>query len=287
MKSMTGYGAARLESRLFNASIAMKSWNNRFLELNLQLPAFLAPVEPRVREFLESRVARGKVELTVRARGGDLPTEVTVDTAAAKAVAEALRELSRAAGIDEPVRLSHLLGIEGILGFERDANADELWAALEPALDACVKAFDAQREREGAATAADLEEKLRAIGESVASVEALAPGLETAIRQDLRRRFTEAMGDLVDEARVVAEIAAYLAKHTINEEIVRLKAHIASFRAAMLEPVCGKKLDFICQELNRETNTIGSKSVQVELSSIVIRMKDAVENIREQVRNVE
>ncbi len=287
MKSMTGYGSARLESRLYGASIAMKSWNNRFLELNLQLPALLAPVEQRVRAFLESRIARGKVELTVRARGGDLPTEVTVDTAAAKAVAEALRELSRAAGIDEPVRLSHLLGIEGILGFERDANADELWAVLEPALDECVRAFDGQREREGAATAADLEEKLRAIEEALLVVDAMAPGLETTIRNDLRKRFTEAMGDLVDEGRIVAETAAYLAKHTINEEIVRLRAHVSSFRAAMAEPVCGKKLDFICQELNREANTIGSKSVQVELSSIVIRMKDAIENIREQVRNVE
>lgn len=287
MKSMTGYGSARLESKLYNATLTMKSWNNRFLELSLQLPTFLAPIEQRARAFVEARVARGKIELTVRAKGMGLPTEVRVDTATAKAVADALRELSKVAGIDEPLRLSHLLGVEGILTYSRDDDADELWDAIEPALERCLASFDAEREREGRATADDLSEKLAVIDDALSSIARMAPELEATIRADLRKRFAEAMGDLVDEARIVTETAVYLAKHTINEEVVRLRAHLAAFSSAMGEPACGKKLDFICQELNREANTIGSKSAQVELSSAVIRMKEAIENIREQIRNVE
>jgi uncharacterized protein (TIGR00255 family) len=287
MKSMTGYGAARLESPAIRASITMKAWNNRFLELSAQMPGYLGPLERRVRELIESRVARGKVELSIRVLGGDMPTDVVIDASSAKAVADAIRRLGAAAGIDEPVRLSHLLGVDGMLSYERNVDADALWEALAPALSDCVDAFDAEREREGAATRVDLEDKLSALGSALDVIEAATPEIEAAIKAGLRARFVEVMGELVDEARVLAELASYLAKHTINEEIVRLRSHIAAFRKAMGEPVCGKKLDFICQEMNREANTIGSKSADARVSDAVIRMKDAVENIREQARNVE
>lgn len=287
MKSMTGYGASRLDSSLVKAALTIKSWNNRFLELALAMPGYLGPLERRIREKVESVAARGKVELSIRVTGGDMPTEVSVDAASAKAVADAIRRLAEAAGIDEPVRLSHILNVDGMLSYERSADADALWAALEPALGECLAAFDAERAREGEATRADLSEKLAVIESSLALIEAVAPEIEASIRETLSTRFREVMGDAVDEGRVLGELASYLAKHTINEEIVRLRSHISSFRSTMDEPVCGKKLDFICQEMNRETNTIGSKSADARVSDAVIRMKDAVENIREQIRNVE
>ena len=287
MKSMTGYGAARLDSPTIRASLVVKAWNTRFRELSVRMPVYLGPTERRVREFVESRGARGKVELAIRVLVGDMPTDVVIDATSAKAVAEAVRRLAVAAGIDEPVRLSHLLGVDGMLSYERNVDAEALWTELEPALSACLKAFDAEREREGAATAADLEEKLRSLEAALDVIEGATPEIEASIKANLRARFVEVMGDLVDEARILGELASYLAKHTINEEIVRLRSHIAAFRKAMAEPVCGKKLDFICQEMNREANTIGSKSADARVSDAVIRMKDAVENIREQARNVE
>ncbi|MBU0928824.1 MAG: YicC family protein [Spirochaetes bacterium] len=287
MKSMTGYGAVRLDTPSLKASIVIKAWNNRFFELSAQMPGYLGPVERRIRDLVESRVARGKADLSIRVLGGDMPTEVVVDASSAKAVADAIRRLAAAAGIDEPVRLSHILGIDGMLGYERTVDADALWAALEPALSSCLDAFDAEREWEGASTKADLDEKLAQLEAALDVIEAATPDIEASIRANLRARFEEVMGDLVDEARVLGELASYLAKHTINEEIVRLRSHIAAFRKAMAEPVCGKKLDFICQEMNREANTIGSKSADARVSDAVIRMKDAVENIREQARNVE
>jgi len=133
----------------------------------------------------------------------------------------------------------------------------------------------------------DLEQKLGSLESALDTIELAVPDMESSLRTMLRSRFEEVMGDLVDESRILAELASYLAKHTINEEIVRLRSHIAAFRMTMDEPLCGKKLDFICQEMNREANTIGSKSADVRISGAVISMKDAVENIREQARNIE
>ncbi|MBN2873815.1 MAG: YicC family protein [Spirochaetales bacterium] len=287
MKSMTGYGSSRLETQALTATIGAKSWNNRFMELTLQIPAYFGPIERRLRELVESRVRRGKVELSIRVLGGDTPTDVIVDTASARSVAEAIRRLAEAAGIEEHVRLSHLLGIDGMLTYERSIDADSLWQSLAPAVVACLDGLNAERDREGEATRVDLEEKLETLGRSLDAIENLTPELEVTIRSSLRSRFEEVMGDLVDESRILVEIASYMAKHTINEEIVRLRSHIDAFRKAMDETACGKKLDFICQEMNREANTIGSKSADSRVSDAVIAMKDAVENIREQVRNVE
>lgn len=287
MKSMTGYGAARLDSASLKAAVVAKAWNNRFLDLAVLAPAFLGPIERRVRNLVESRVARGKVELSIKILGGDIPSDVVIDATSAKVVADALRNLARAADIDEPVRLSHLLGIDGMLSYERSLDAEVTWEALAPVIASCLDAFDAERQREGAATELDLDEKLCSLSKSLDIIEEATPGMEATIRANLRARFDEVMGDVVDEARILSELASYLAKHTINEEIVRLRSHIEAFRKAMAEPVCGKKLDFICQEMNREANTIGSKSADTRISDAVIDMKDAVENIREQARNVE
>jgi uncharacterized protein (TIGR00255 family) len=284
---MTGYGATRLDVPSIKASLTTKAWNNRFLELSVQMPGYLGSLDRRIRDQVESRIARGKVELSIRVLGGDMPTDVVIDAASARSVADAIRNLAEAAGIDEPVRLSHILGIDGMLSYERNVDADVLWLELSPAIAACLDAFDAEREREGEETRIDLAGKLASLEAALDIIEAATPDIEASIRSTLRARFVEVMGDLVDEARILGELASYLAKHTINEEIVRLRSHIGAFRKAMDEPVCGKKLDFICQELNREANTIGSKSADPRISEAVIRMKDAVENIREQVRNVE
>jgi uncharacterized protein (TIGR00255 family) len=287
MKSMTGYGASRLDSATLRASIILKSWNSRFLELSIQMPSYLGSLERRIRELVESRVSRGKLELNIRVLGGDMPSNVVADTSSAKAVADAIRSLATAAGVDEPLRISHLLGIEGMVSFERNVDADSVWNLLAPQLGTCIDAFDAERTREGMTTAADLGEKLEALESALGKIDGLAPELEASIRTSLRTRFEEVMGSLVDEGRMLGELAAYLARHTISEEITRLRSHIKAFRAAMLEPACGKKLDFICQEMNREANTIGSKSADARISDAVIGMKDSVENLREQVRNVE
>lgn len=287
MKSMTGFASGKVDAEGFKAALQIKAYNNRYLELAVFLPQALQALEPAVRELVASRVVRGKLELSIRVREMDAVSSIAVDRKNAKAVADALRELSIAAGMDEPVRLSNLLAVEGIITYDRAVDTDRVWKSLEPGIVECLDRFDEAREREGAAASDDISRQLGVVGAAVDAVEAESEGLEAAIRDDLKKRFKEVLGSYLDETRILSETAAYLAKHTINEEIVRLRAHLSAFRSAMRESATGKKLDFISQELNREANTIGSKAAFAEISAAVISMKDAIENIREQVRNVE
>ncbi len=284
---MTGFADVKLDTSMLQGSMQIKSWNNRYLEVSLQLPNLLNPIERKIRDFIESRIARGKLEFSVRLRAGKNAAPLMIDEVNARAVADSLRRLARIAGIAEPITLSNLLAVEGILCYENVADTDRIWLELEPCLGTCLESFQADRAREGESTRIDLENKLAILDASISTIAAIADTLDGTIKNDLRSRFTELIGDLIDETRIMVEIASYLAKHTINEEIVRFRSHLASFRSAMQEEACGKKLDFICQEFNREANTIGSKSYTSEISGTVIRIKDAIENIREQIRNIE
>ncbi len=284
---MTGFGQASASTARIKADCVAKSYNNRYLDVYVSVPPYLAAVEPRIRAAVAARVAHGKVEFTVRVHELSVKPSVSVDAASARALADALRELARAAGLDAKPTLADLVSFEGVVSFDRDIDADELWKDLGPAVDACLDALDAERAREGAATKADVERLVSSIEAHARTVEEHASEIETAIRANLDRKFAEVLGDRVDETRVLSEIASYLAKHTINEELVRLRAHVASFRQTVASPACGKKLDFICQEMNREINTIGSKNMLSAIGQAVVSMKDDLENIREQIRNVE
>jgi len=288
IKSMTGFSYREIATPGLKASLGLKSYNNRYLDLTVSLPPYLASLEPRFREYLSSRIVHGKVELWLRVRELDVPVRASADLAAAKAVAAVLRDISEACGLGEPPRLSNLLGFDGVLAYEREIDEDQTWARLEPELASCFAGYEESRRREGAATRADIESQLARVRASVEAVRAQVPEIERTVRSQLQARFKEALGDEVDEARILAETASLLMKYTVNEELSRLGAHIASFGRIMdTEDSPGKKLDFLCQEMNREVNTIGSKSILLPVSQAVVELKDALENIREQLRNIE
>lgn len=287
MKSMTGYSTGRIESSLFSASMNLKGLNNRYLEINIFMPSFLASLDSRIRELISSRISRGKIEFGLRVLTNSMPAKAYMDSSAATAMAIALRQLAADTGIDESLRLSHLLSMDGILAFERDADSDEIWNVIAPELEQLIDDFDATRSREGSSTRADMEKQLFVIEGAIARAREIAPNLDARIAEEMKGKFREISDETVDESRIMTEIAAWIVKHTINEELVRLSSHIAAYRATMEMEQCGKRLDFICQELNREANTIGSKSQDYELSHLVIDMKEAVENLREQTRNIE
>ncbi|HAW85156.1 MAG: YicC family protein [Spirochaetes bacterium GWD1_61_31] len=287
MISMTGYASHRVSIAGVNYTITIKSWNNRFLDVSLQLPGSLQAIERNCREAIEQRIHRGKVECSVRSDGNLATSGVLVNRENLANALVALRSMRDLAGIEEPLTLANLLAFENILQFDKAIDGDEFWLAFQPALVQCIQDFDADRRREGAATRLDIQAKLEILSSAIQAIGQQVPVMDAAIKNGLRSRFEEVMGSLVDENRILAEIAAYLAKHTINEELVRFKAHLAAFQAAMDEVACGKKLDFISQELNREANTIGSKNCLSEMALLVIVIKEAVENIREQIRNIE
>jgi uncharacterized protein (TIGR00255 family) len=288
MKSMTGFGFRETTDGILMVSVELKSYNNRYLDIYAYLPPQLGPLEPRLRDFLAGRIARGRVEASIKLKELEENLSVSVDRGTVRAYHQALKEIASVCGLEEQVHLAHLLRMEGIIKTDKTRDLDSYWQRILPVLEEAFREYEGQRIREGEATARDVRKYLDVIAESVAAIELHVPALESHFKQQLRARFEEIAAGQVDENRILSEVAMLLVKYSINEEVVRLKSHLEGFRSAMQEGgSVGKKLDFLCQELHREINTVGSKSVLVEVSRKAVLVKDALENIREQLRNVE
>ena len=287
MKSMTGFGYYEYQNDESYALIDLKSYNNRYLDLQVNLPPHLSPLEPRLREFLSSRINRGRVEVYMKLII-DEQIDLLVDTESARSFTAVLQQLIDEAGINDQVRLSHLLRMEGILKPRRKIDVGVYWEIIVPHLKMAFEEFERYRINEGEKIAKDILEQLDRIEEGVRVIDENREMLKEIVVNGLRERFVELLGEGVDENRVYSEAAIFLMKFDVNEEIVRMNAHVKEFRETLKsDGGVGKRLDFICQELNREINTIGSKSMQLEIHSTVITVKEAIERIREQLRNVE
>jgi uncharacterized protein (TIGR00255 family) len=288
MKSMTGYACREINGEEIALSVEIKSYNSRFLEMSIYLPPWLSSLEPRVREYIGARINRGKIEVNIRLRDFHARPSVSVNLETALAYEKAISLLAERLQSGEKPGLSLILGMEGVLEIEKNRDDERYWNEIEPALKKAVEDFEAERVREGQHTESDILSHIGAIESSVKTIASHAPALEASIKENLRSRFAELLGNQIDENRVLAETAVLLMKYTISEEISRLFSHLAEFRAeTKRNPSPGKKLDFLCQEINREINTIGSKTTILEVSRAVVEMKDALENVREQLRNIE
>ena len=296
---MTGYGYEELvEEKLF-LSVEIKSYNSRFLDLSINLPSSLSRLENFFREKVTAAVVRGKVDVYIRFREEEPATTVLVNQEAVRSYATAIAQVSQmlsemqgAAGSQvastSQSQLELILGQEGVLVSHREFDLDSYKALLEPVFDGALQQFLADRRREGENLKVDLQEKLAVLEDAAAFFTQWQPQMENAFKENLQRRFQELLGEGYDQQRVLTEVAARLVKYTINEEIVRLKSHLSALAKELVENATpGRKIDFICQEINREINTIGSKNQFTEVGAMVITAKDALENIREQARNVE
>jgi uncharacterized protein (TIGR00255 family) len=288
MKSMTGFAYREQQEKDYGLSVELRGYNNRFLEINAYLPPYLSSLENRVRRLIAEICTRGRVDVTVRCRETNVPFHVMVNTGAAAAYAEAVKLLAEALGTDEKPDIKTIMALEGVLEIDRPRDEERCWDRILPLLKTALEAFDAERIREGQHTLEHILSQIAVIEDSLNQVCLHADEAETMIKENLRSRFVELLGDKVDENRILTETAVLLMKYTIAEEISRIRSHLSEFRVeAEREASPGKKLDFLCQELNREINTIGSKTPQIEVSRAVVNMKNALENVREQLRNVE
>jgi uncharacterized protein (TIGR00255 family) len=289
MKSMTGYAWKESTEGGMTVSVEIKSYNSRFLDLAVTQPYWLSRLENRLREYASKRIQRGKVELSLRIRETSSNLSVTADPGAARAYREAVLKIAEALDQDAAnIPLSLIIAQEGVLKSERTIDIETYWSRIEPVLAAAFAEFDLSRDTEGKALAKDIYAMIARIEKSADLVSAWIPEMERVFRDNIRTRFTEILGNEIDEQRVMQETAALLVKYTINEEIVRLRAHLESLKHELSEnPAPGRKTDFICQEINREVNTIGSKNQNFDVGQAVIDAKDALENIREQMRNIE
>ncbi len=289
MTSMTGYAYEEKSCESAVVSVEIKSVNSRFLDLSINLPPFLNPLESFFRSKITQKIIRGKVDVSIRIKELESDTEVIADSAAAKSYFEAIKKVSEACGYPaENIPLSLIISQPGVLNVNKTYDVEKYRALTEPVFDSVFDAFIADRTREGANLKSDLLEKLCKLDECAAFFKEWQPKMEEAFKTQITARFAELLGENADQNRIMTETAALLVKYTINEEIVRLHSHLAAMRDEIQNnPVPGKKLDFICQEANREINTIGSKNQFAEVGAMVIKAKDALENIREQSKNVE
>lgn len=286
-KSMTGFATREIELGSRALSLLVKSYNNRYLDISIALPPLCAVFEPRIQKLIGFRLHRGKVEFALRMKDRAKAARFVADPAAAAAAYAALLEVARACGLDTKPSLELVASQEGVLSAEGAFDAEQLWTGMEAQVVDLLDDFERSRAIEGAATAANLEAELGRFENGFAVVEANIPEIEASLSRQLKAKMNEYVAQAYDEGRFLQEMAVQLMRCGINEEVQRLAAHIIAFKNISLEEAPAKRLDFLCQEMNREVNTIGSKNILIPVAHAVVEMKDSLENLREQLRNVE
>lgn len=287
MISMTGYGYSEINYENAVISVEIKSVNSRFLDLSVNLPPYLNAIESFFRNLIIKNISRGKVDVFIRVKELESDAQIVADTKIAQSYSEAIKQVAKAIGYDENnIPLSLILSQTGVLNTNKNYDVQDYQKKIEPVFKNALEIFLSDAKREGENLKADLKQKLSKLEECADFFEQWQPKMEEIFKQQIVSRFNELLGEQVDQNRIMTEVAAMLVKYTINEEIVRLKSHIKAMKQEMENPFPGKKLDFICQEMNREINTIGSKNQFAEVGAMVICAKDSLENIREQSKNI-
>lgn len=288
MTSMTGYAYEEKSGDTAVVSVEIKSVNSRFLDLTINLPPYLNQLESYYRKKISEKVLRGKVDVYIRVKELESDTEISADTGVAKSYLEAIKKVALATGYSTEIPLSLIISQPGVLNSNKSYDVEKYKGLIDPLFDSALKTFVSDRTREGENMKKDLLAKLSKLEECAKFFIEYQPKMEEIFKEQITSKFKELLGDHADENRIMTETAAMLVKYTINEEIVRLNSHISAMKNELENnPVPGKKLDFICQEMNREINTIGSKNQFAQVGAMVITAKDSLENIREQAKNVE
>lgn len=288
MNSMTGFGYAESEKNGVTLSAELKSLNSRYLDITISLPPHLSILEGRVREYLQKKFIRGRLEVIIRIREKKEPLSISLDEAVVREWKEALEKLSTLLGSNQQVPLEIFTNQSGVFKIEKKCDPEIYWRQLETLLTKTQEQVLSDRKREGLKLASYIKEQWNIISEALNFIAERGTQIQDEIEKMLRKRFQDILGNLFEEARLLSETASWLAKTDINEEIFRLRTHLDVFtEESALAGAIGKKLDFLAQEMGREVNTIGSKTPRVDVSLRVVDMKDALEKIREQLRNVE
>ena len=289
MNSMTGYGYRELVNDNTQVSVEIRSVNSRFLDLTINLPPYLNQLESRFRKLVTEKLVRGKVDIFIHVRDNNSNATVSADTQAALMYRDAIAKVAESLGLkSDDIPLGLIIQQEGVLSVSRDYDVESYWKKIEPVFVDAMDQLLADRAREGENLKRDLLSKLDVLDGCALFFKEWQPKMEAKFRETITKKFAELLGDRVDEKKILEETASMLVKYTINEEIIRLQSHLEAMRKEITDdPVPGKRLDFICQEANREINTIGSKNQFTEVGAMVVNAKDALENIREQSKNVE
>lgn len=294
LRSMTGYGTAEGVVAGRKLIVEIKTVNHRYFNFTAKLPQNLSILEMNVQTLAKAHLSRGQVSVFAswdrRGSGGAMPS-INVETA--KALFEDLKKVRKELSIGGDIEISHLLSIPALYTqAEPSADPEELWEGAKPVFEKALLDMDALRRREGDDLLRDLKGKLAVMTELMGKIE----GRRSSIVAEQKLRLEKRIGELVPEVifdvtvaeRLAVEIALFADRVDVNEELVRLRSHVEKFLEMLsMEGAVGRKIDFLIQEMNREVNTIGSKTPDADSSAIVVEMKSELERIREQVQNIE
>ena len=291
MKSMTGYGRAKIENDTREYIVEVKSVNHKYLDINIKLPKTLFCIEDKIRKVISNKISRGKTDVFVTyINYGIEGKTILINKDIAKMYIKEIEEIATENNIASGIRATEISKFPEVLNVIVDEEDEEkIWLELNKCLEKALDNFIEMRTTEGEKIKEDLKQRLDEIDENINEIFKNSTGLVEEYVVKLRKRIQEILNtDVVDETRLAQEIVIYSDKTSIEEEITRIKSHIIQFKELLnSEGAIGKKADFIIQEMNREINTIGSKSGKFEITQLVIKIKTQIEDIREQIQNIE
>ncbi len=290
--SMTGFGRSEAVWGGKKIIVEMKSLNQRFLEVSLRSPAALASLDIDVKKRIGERLSRGRVEVVIRidsGEEGDPEGRLVLNMPKLRIYHSLLLQMKEALGLSDPITLDMVVGLRDVFVVKEADDGALPWEVLDKIVQEAMSAMTAMRQVEGESLKRDLLARIATIRDALATIRSRSPALVLDYRRRLAERIRELTnGMVVDEARLCQEVAMMAEKSDITEEVVRLESHLAQF-ATLLEhgETAGRKLDFLIQEMNREVNTIGSKSSDGEIARLVIEIKSELSKRAEQVQNIE
>ena len=290
IKSMTGYGKATLSQDQKEYQVEIKSVNHRYLDISVKMPRTLSYLEEEVKKAIATKVKRGKIDVFITfENNSNEGKEIKINTEIAKIYIDELKKLAKQEDILANIEVTEISKFPDVLSIQNNQEDETIKVELIETVSHATDKLVQMRAVEGNKMAEDLLIRIQAIQEKVKEISLLSTGLIEEYVVKLEGRIKEILKKQeVDETRLAQEVVIYADKCSVEEEVTRLKSHISQFEKLLKtdEPI-GKKLDFIIQEMNRETNTIGSKANHLEITNDVIDIKTELENIREQIQNIE
>lgn len=291
IKSMTGYGKSTLEINSRKYQVEIKSLNHRYLDVTVRMPRQLSYLEEIIKKQVSGKINRGKIDLYISFENNSIEGRtIKINTDLAKAYIEELRKLAKEENLSENIEVNDIAKYPDVLIVQEDQEDETIKNEIIEVVDKAIDNLVEMKQTEGIKIAEDLQKRLDYIQEKVNKVKELSAGLINEYIVKLEERIKELLpnNQEIDKNRLMQEVVIYADKCSIEEEVTRLNSHIGQFKEFLKSnEAVGKKLDFIIQEMNRETNTIGSKSNNLNITNGVIDMKTEIENLREQVQNIE
>lgn len=290
IRSMTGYGRGNISKNDREYQIEIKSVNHRYLDISVKMPRQLSYLEDAIKKEISSKVKRGKIDVFITFNNNSLEGRtIKINTELAHAYITELKKLSEKEDILSDIQVTEISKYPDVLNIQNEQDDDKLKEEVIEVLNNAVDNFIGMRQVEGSKISEDLLKRLDYIQEKVTEISKLSTGLIEEYVVKLETRIKEILKDQeIDKQRLAQEVVIYADKCSVEEEITRLNSHILQFKNLLnSDEAVGKKLDFIVQEMNRETNTIGSKANNLDITNRVIDLKTEIENIREQIQNIE